>query len=129
MRINKKFGHPAEDWDAAKAEAKRYLVAKARQHQTVTYSELSLAIQSITIPHYGYMMTGMLNDIHRDDLQFQRPGLATLVVRKSDGLPGPGYFKSERELGIPEGSYKEIWQARFDDVCDYWQNHDLDPSE
>jgi hypothetical protein len=115
----KRFGHIIENWEAAKTEMRTILVGLAKQRQTIAYSDLSLQVQTIYISHRSQAMYAMLTEIHREDEAQNRPGLATLVVRKSDGRPGPGYF-----TGIEDADWETYWQREFDTVCSYWEAQD-----
>jgi hypothetical protein len=117
----KRFGFLLENWEQAVKEAEAILIEKARQRQTITYGDLVAQIQSCHIETHGYAMGGLLRAVHQLDVAANRPGLATLVVRKSDGLPGPGYFADLGELD--KNNYKDYWQANFDDLCAYWEKH------
>jgi hypothetical protein len=114
----KKFGYLVETWEAAKDEMREILISCARQRKTITYGELSQAIHSATIEPYGYAMAGMLRELGREDEKANRGYLATLVVRKSDGRPGPGYFKGV--INIPESDYEAYWQSEFERTCESW---------
>lgn len=118
------FGHLWESWHLGLKEAQDILIDHARQRQTITYGELSSLIQTIHIPHNSYAMTGLLRELYQADVKHKRPELATLVVRKSDGRPGPGYFKSMMERGADAASIEDYWQDQFDKVCTYWAEHD-----
>lgn len=48
------FGYPCDDWEAAKLEAKKYLIEKvAKLGNDITYGNLALAIKTIDIPAYS----------------------------------------------------------------------------
>lgn len=111
----KRYGHLLENWQAAKAEMWDILTQCAREGRTITYSELSALIQSAHLPPYSYGMSGMLTEISRQCADMGKTTLATLVVRKSDGLPGGGYFG-----GIPTDDIEAYWQAQFARVCQEW---------
>lgn len=118
-----RFGHLLENWQAAKEEVHDILIECARQRQTITYGELSRRLTTATIPARSYAMSAILGEIIRDDEPEEWGVLATLVVRKSDGLPGAGYFKAAAARGLDESDYRAYWQQQFDRVCDYWQQH------
>ena len=124
--VNKEthFGHLWESWHLGLKEAQDILIGHARQRQTVTYGELSGLIQSIHIPHNSYAMTGLLRELYHEDVKHQRPELATLVVRKSDGRPGAGYFKSMIDAGADAQTMEDYWQEKFNEICTYWLEHD-----
>lgn len=48
------------------------------------------------------------------------PSLATLIVRKDSGIPGQGYFVISAAEGDTVNDPEAYWQARFDELCDYW---------
>lgn len=118
-----RFGHLTDNWDAVKEEVRDILIDCARQRKTITYGELSSRLTTAHIPAYSYAMSAILGDIIREGEPQEWGVLATLVVRKSDGLPGAGYFKAMSQRGISESDYRTIWQTEFDRVCDYWQAH------
>ncbi len=118
------FGHLWESWHLGLKEAQDILIDHARQRKTITYGELSGLIQTIHVPHNSYAMTGLLREIHHEDVKYKRPGLATLVVRKSDGRPGAGYFKDMIDAGADQMTMEAYWQARFEEICTYWLEHD-----
>lgn len=115
------YGHLIENWKIAKVEMRDILIDCARQRRTITYGELSAAIQSIQIPPNSYGMSGMLTEISKEDIAAGRKGvLATLVVRKSDGRPGPGYFRSAVEKGFDDKMLEDYWQEQFELTCSDW---------
>ncbi|MCQ3930941.1 MAG: hypothetical protein DPW16_10825 [Chloroflexi bacterium] len=117
-RPPRKFGYLLETWEKIKQEAFEILVDHARQRKTITYGELAGLIQTAEINPYSYAMSGLLRDISLDDEKAGRGYLATLVVRKSDGRPGPGYFKGV--VSIAEEDYESYWQAEFERTCASW---------
>lgn len=115
----KYYGHLWENWQAAVQEAQTLLITLARQRRTITYGELAASLTTISIDAGSYAMTGLLRDVHRLDMANQRPSLATLVVRRSDGRPGPGYFKGLADIE-DEAFNEDYWQAEFERLCTYW---------
>lgn len=111
----RRYGHLLENWQAAKAEMLDILIQCARECRTITYTELSSLIQAAHLPPYSYGMSGMLTEISRENEAMGKTTLATLVVRKSDGRPGGGYF-----AGIPTDDMEAYWQEQFAQVCQEW---------
>ena len=119
-----RYGHLMDHWQAARDEMRQILIACARQRQTITYGELSARMQTVHLPPHSYAMSGMLREIIDEDHRDERGILATLVVRKSDGRPGPGYFKSAIDRGLSHDDLEAYWQTEFEKVCAYWsQSH------
>src|SRR5262245_30461957 len=81
----------------------RVLIQAARERRPVTYGQV--------LAYFGWKVTqvtvgALCRDLGR--LGERRagqgwPDLACLVVRKSDGLPGEGYFTSLRFAGLYDG--------------------------
>lgn len=77
----------------------RVLVQAAREGRAVTYSQV--------LAFFGWKVTpvtvgALCRDLGRVEERRRRdgwPDLACLVVRKSDALPGEGYFASVRSAG------------------------------
>ena len=77
---------------ADREEVRAHLVAAAKAGVALTYGEL--------LEHLGYRFTrpkmralcAMLGDIDRDAAARGEPEFAVLVVRRSDGIPGQGWW-------------------------------------
>jgi len=100
---------------------RRLLIQVARVEATISYSELASSIQTAYIHHRNPRFMRLLVEISDEDKQHNRPSLATLVVSKATGRPGEGFF-----IGVESDQREMYWQRRFDEICDYWQNHDED---
>lgn len=95
-------------------EVRAHLVAAARVGLALSYGEL--------LEHLGYAFSrpkmralcAMLGEIDRDAEARGEPELAVLVVRRSDGLPGQGWWVAG---GGRQRGYEGPWQgpeaARF----------------
>ncbi|GAB1422617.1 hypothetical protein MASR2M15_28540 [Anaerolineales bacterium] len=119
----RKYGHLLENWLAAKQQMREILIQCAQAQQTITYGELSSQITAARIPAHSYGMVAMLSSIVNDDEAEEKGHLATLVVRKSDGRPGPGYYHRALAIGlIDENNLEAYWQAAFEKVCEGWKN-------
>jgi hypothetical protein len=106
------------NWDHVKAEMRLILIQVARIESTISYSGLA---GQVGLHHRNPKFMRLLIEISDADEQANRPSLAALVVAKATGRPGEGFF-----VGIPHEEREIYWQKRFDDVCDYWQTHDMD---
>jgi hypothetical protein len=95
-------------------EVRAHLVAAARAGVALSYGEL--------LEHLGYRFSrpkmralcAMLGDIDREAEMRGEPELAVLVVRRSDGLPGQGWWVAGggRTRGY-EGPWEGPEAARF----------------
>ncbi len=103
------------------------LISAAQQRVALTYSEMLGALgHSFTRPLMRQLCK-VLDRIDEDGRAAGEPGLAVLVVRQSDGLPGQGWFVSRT------GVYDDLpleWEgpeaqrhtkARQAEAFDYWK--------
>lgn len=110
------------------AEVRALLIEAARARQTFTYGALlNLLGHTFTRPLMRQLCK-VLDAIDQDGRAAGEPGLAVLVVRQSDGLPGQGWFVSRTcvyddlplEWEGPEArAYTLARQAK---AFDYWQS-------
>jgi len=81
-----------------KSEIRAILIGAARARNALTYSQmLNLLGFSFTRPKMR-QLCAVLDAIDEDGRMAHEPGLAVLVVRQSDGLPGQGWFTSRSHL-------------------------------
>jgi len=117
-----RFGFPMGVWNAIVVEAQEILVACAKNRETITYSELSRQIKTAHVPYHRYKMVGLLDEVDSGAYAKASSSLATLVVRKSDGLPGGGYFSNKFPEGTPIEDLRAYWQTEFEQTCADWQD-------
>jgi hypothetical protein len=120
--MSRRYGLLVEQWQAAKAEMRAILIQLARARQTITYGELAAEMRAASIHPYSYAMTNMLDELGRDNEAEGKPTLATLVVRKADGRPGPGFFRKQVAQGATAPDLEAFWQAQFERVCVEWDD-------
>ncbi len=81
-----------------KQETREILIGAARARNPLTYSQmLGLLGHRFTRPLMRQLCK-VLDAIDEDGRIAGEPGLAVLVVRQSDGLPGQGWFVSRSHL-------------------------------
>ena len=96
-----------------KQEVREILIGAARASNALTYSQmLGLLGYRFTRPKMR-QLCAMLDSIDEDGRVAGEPGLAVLVVRQSDGLPGQGWFTSRSHLAddLP-GTWPLEWEGR-----------------
>jgi hypothetical protein len=114
------------------ADIRDTLIGAARAGNALTYSQLlSLLGYRFTRPKMRSLCT-VLDAIDAGGRMAGEPGLAVLVVRQSDGLPGQGWFVSRSPLAqeLPgewpldwEGAAAKAYVALHQQVAfDYWRN-------
>lgn len=122
MTLETRFGFPIEVWEAVVAEAQQILVTCAKNRETITYSGLSRRIETAHIPYHSFKMVGLLDEIDSGEFAKETSSLATLVVRKADGLPGGGYFSNKFPESTPVEDLRAFWESEFEQTCTDWQD-------
>lgn len=104
------------DYQASKACMLTILIEVAQQRQLITYRELGMAMAP-PLHHRNRLLYELLQDICYDEAQANRPNLCALVVRRSSGIPGIGFF-----VGMAEGYHDahDYWQSCVEDCWTYW---------
>ena len=109
------------------AEIRTLLIEAARARQVFTYGALlNLLGHTFTRPLMRQLCK-VLDRIDENGRVAGEPGLAVLVVRQSDGLPGQGWFVSRTGVydDLPlewEGPEARAYtQARQAEAFDYWE--------
>ncbi|MCU0948161.1 MAG: ribose-phosphate pyrophosphokinase [Porphyrobacter sp.] len=108
------------------AEVRGLLIEAARNRQTFTYSALLGILGHRFTRPLMRQLCKVLDAIDEDGRAGDEPGLAVLVVRQSDGLPGQGWFVARSALydDLPmdwEGSAARRYiEARQAEAFDYW---------
>ncbi|QFT76181.1 ribose-phosphate pyrophosphokinase [Erythrobacter sp. THAF29] len=109
-----------------RGEVREILVGAARAGNPLTYSQmLGLLGHRFTRPLMRQLCK-VLDAIDEDGAASGEPGLAVLVVRQSDGLPGQGWFasRSATHPDLPldwEGTEARRYiKYRQREAFDYW---------
>lgn len=112
------------------AEVRGLLIEAARQRYAFTYGELlGILGHSFTRPLMRQLCK-VLDRIDEDARAAAEPGLAVLVVRQSEGLPGQGWFVSRTGVHADlqsewEGEEaRRYTEARQGETFDYWSAYD-----
>ena len=112
------------------AQVREILIGAARARNALTYSQmLNLLGYAFTRPKMRALCT-VLDKLDEDGRVNGEPGLAVLVVRQSDGLPGQGWFVSRSHLAdeLP-GAWPLQWEGpearayvalHQQEAFDYW---------
>lgn len=79
------------------------LVDAARERRTLTYSEVLSHFGKRVTPIRVYALCRDLGLVSERNSERREPELAVLVVRKSDCLPGEGFFRSAWQDGSYDG--------------------------
>lgn len=115
-----RYGWPIERWDAAVAETTEILVQVAAQHRTISYGDLALEIRAIALADNPRARQALLCEISEAEDANGRGMLSVVVVNKTTGIPGKGFFTLARRLGREAVSDFKLWESEFASVCDHW---------
>lgn len=111
---------------AVKDRIRRRLLELARRGETTTYSEVgSLAALGMDDPDQRKQLADLLTEICREEHAEGRPLLSALVVMGSGmGVPGRGFVKLARELGVCSGEMEvECFVRELRRVFEFWGKH------
>lgn len=107
-------------------EIRQMLISAARQRMALTYSQVLGALGHRFTRPLMRQLCKVLDAIDEEAQAAGEPGLAVLVVRQSDGLPGQGWFVARSALydDLPmdwEGAEARRYiEARQAEAFDYW---------
>jgi hypothetical protein len=101
----------SESYRARREEMRGLLREVARQGDTVSYSELGRMLRE-PLHHRNPLLYELLRDICYEEREAGRPNLCALVVRKSDGLPGKGFFEYGALAGDDASDPYAYWEAQ-----------------
>ena len=109
------------------------LIAAARARRTLTYGEVLRFFGETVAPRRVYRLCRDLGEVCRRNRERGEPELAVLVVRRSDRLPGEGFFAGERRRGAYAGPSTGPEAAAFiraetARVFDYWDGRPGEPA-
>jgi len=108
-------------------EVRRLLIAAARARHTFTYSGLLAVLGHGFTRPLMRQLCKVLDRIDEGGRALGEPGLAVLVVRQSDSLPGQGWFVARSGIhdDLPlewEGpEARRYTEARQAEAFDYWK--------
>ena len=110
-------------WEAAKDEARRVMIDKARHNDVIHYSDLVREIRKCDLEPHDLRLNHMLYEIASEEDEARRGLLTALVVHKSDGVPGPGFFEMAKERGRDISDPVTCWIEELKNVYAVWSQH------
>jgi hypothetical protein len=116
MSTDTRYGFPRSDWELAKKQAKTFLVGRAAERGTTTYSELCEAITFVHLRPYSFAMMAFLNEVCAEEDAEHGIMLASLVTRRDTGLPGKGYFRFAASLGRDVFDEEAYWRSEVERI-------------
>jgi len=86
----------SSDWEA---QVELWLARLAQDRQTITYAALAEKA-GIPAPHRIHKLTAFLETLMEIDARLEMPQRSAVVVSRTNGLPGNGFFDKLHELGL-----------------------------
>lgn len=119
-----RHGFAEDDWEKAKAEAREAMIARVqngKNGETITYSELVGAIDTIKMEPHDPRLAHFLGEIAEAENSAGRGLLTVVVVHKSgDKMPGPGFFEMAKKLGRDARDPVSFWITELKLVHEAW---------
>ncbi|MEM7041788.1 MAG: ribose-phosphate pyrophosphokinase [Pseudomonadota bacterium] len=81
----------------------RLLIGAARDRRTLAYSDVLSHFGKRVTPIRVYALCRDLGAVSERNRERREPELAVLVVRKTDRLPGEGFFRAAWKDGVYDG--------------------------
>lgn len=123
--LRKDFDHgfAQADWKAAKEEARRAMIERAKVRGMIPYSELVGKVTSIKLEPHDFRLFRLLGEISSEEDAAGRGMLTAIVVHKDgDMQPGPGFFELAKTLEKNTSDILECWVEELHRVHAYWSN-------
>lgn len=109
-----------EERAAAKEEMRSCLIDLARRREIVTYTDLCAMIQSVHLHPHSFIFMHILTDVCREEAERGHGMLCALVVSKTTGIPGAGYFRGMAAMGRDVSEFEASWREELEQVFDFW---------
>lgn len=117
-----RYGFTWRAWRAAKAEARRALIDRARIQSTISYQELASRITAIAVEPWSTALHVLLGEISTEEDAAGRGLLSAIVVHKDgDKMPGPGFFNLAADLGRATSDRLKYWIREVEFVFRIWR--------
>lgn len=111
-------------WQAVKAQIRALCIEAARHRETLTYSDVIRMLG----PHVGLSPRSsffhtLLGQMCHEENDAGRGLLCALVVSKSTGIPGKGFFGTLGHERQCSDDARACWERERDWLFDYWSSH------
>jgi hypothetical protein len=96
------------------------LLIAATERRTITYGELARSMTTVGLTARSRALVALLNDACGNEAAEGRPMLGSVVVAKTSGMPGAGYFRAAHELGRDVDDERDFWERELERVFEQW---------
>ena len=109
-------------WQAAKDEVRRILIERARNRETIAYSELTSLLRAVGLALDSDALATLLREISTEEDAAGRGMLSAVVVHgKGNRMPGVGFFRLAESLGRDTKDRRVFWSNELEKVYEDWQ--------
>jgi hypothetical protein len=106
--------------EAVKAELHALLIACARARRIVTYSEVCAELTTVHLHPHSFVFAHLLREVCSEGFELGEGILCALVVSKTTGMPGGGYFRGMADLGFDASDLEKRWREDVEEVFARW---------
>ena len=116
-RSNYRFGLTTDEWEQAKDQLRRAILAAAWERRMAHYAEVARAVTVTTVDPHSGLMNHLLGEIFEEEHAVGRPALTSIVTHKDgDKEPGPGFYEQARSLGYQFDEPYVFWSTQVQNV-------------
>jgi hypothetical protein len=108
------------DKHTVRTELRNILIQAARNREILTYSELCQRLSSVHVHPHSFVFTHLLRQVCEAEIERGSGMLCALVVSRTTGIPGSGYFRTAAEQGRNGDDLVALWQADVESVFARW---------
>ena len=117
------YGFTPIEWERALNEATEILIKRAKANTPISYSDFVSELRCIQLDAYDYRLFHLLEQVSEIENKNGRGMLSALVINRSEGLPGAGFFTLAQHLGRSGVSDElKFWITELRKVHEYWSN-------
>ena len=107
------------EWETVRDAMHIELIELAKQQRIVTYGDLALLLPIYVHPG-SYAFTRLLTQVCVEAEAAGEGMLCALVVSKSTGIPGAGFFRGMAERGMDVSAAEAYWHDEVERVFAQW---------
>lgn len=108
------------DRRAMKEELRAVLRELAANREIATYTQVASRLTTARIHPGSYIFSHLLREVCGEELATGNGMLCALVVSKSKGIPGAGYFTGTATEGRETADLVALWQQDVQAVFELW---------
>jgi hypothetical protein len=119
MKFPARFTLTEAEWEVMREAMHTELVELAKQQRIITYGDLALLLPVLIHPG-SYAFTRLLTQVCIAAEAAGEGMLCALVVSKSTGLPGAGFFRGMAERGDDVSAAEAYWHDELERLFAIW---------